>query len=202
MKNVSVMAFLAFAAGFSCAIAEDKTPYPNEIDGYKFFHTAKWKSLTPLVSTMADVRKTLGEPAETKDIAQYIQPYPGDAAAKQPIFKYDVDDNWEMIVYFVKSDLSSPVGLRARVPDLLYEVALISKRKLSFKDVVFPKAFQKQKVTAADAAWDEYADGSGLVYQVYTSKTRYGKHEPGDLNRITYGSSEDAIRKIIRAADK
>src|SRR4051812_1707970 len=97
MKLTPFFAFLAASAALSCAVAEDKSPYPNELEGYKFIQTSKWKSLTPLVSTMADVRKALGEPAETKDIAQYSQQYPGDAAAKQPIFRYDVDNDWEMI---------------------------------------------------------------------------------------------------------
>jgi len=201
MKRLSFLVFLA-AAGLSSVLAEDKSPYPNELEGYRFFQTARWKSLTPLVSTMADVRKALGEPAEAKDIAHYGEPYPGDAAATQPIFTYDVDDNWYLIVYFVKSDLSDPKELRARVPDLLYQIALIPRRKVSFKEVVFPGAFKKRNVTAADAAWDSYGDGSGLVYEVYTCSTMHGKREPGDLNRINYGPSDEAVRKIVESSDK
>ena len=200
MRHFLFLAFLA--AGLSFAVAEDKSPYPNELEGYRFFQTARWNSLTPLVSTMADVRKTLGEPAEAKDIAHYGEPYPGDEAAGQPILLYAVDDDWEMIVYFVKSDLSSPKELRAKVPDTLYQIALIPNRAISFKEVVLPAAFRKRKVTAADAAWDEYGDGSGLVYQIYTCRTMHGKREPGDLNRINYGPSEEAVRKIVEPADK
>jgi hypothetical protein len=36
--------------------SENSIRYPNELRGYKLFETAKWKTLEPIVSTMADVR--------------------------------------------------------------------------------------------------------------------------------------------------
>jgi hypothetical protein len=50
-----------------------------------------------------------------------------------------------------------------------------------------PTIFSKQHVSAADAAWDEFSDGTGLRYEIYTSKPQYGGEQKGDLNRISYG---------------
>ena len=59
--------------------------------------------------------------------------------------------------------------------------------------MTFPPTFHKQHVDAADAGWYEYADGSGLAYEVYTTRTPYGETLPGDLNRVIYGPSVEQI---------
>jgi len=50
--------------------------YPNELPGYRFYATASWKSLEPLISTAADVRRVLGKPTNEVDLSQYFAPYP------------------------------------------------------------------------------------------------------------------------------
>ncbi len=77
---------------------ETTRKYPNELAAYQFYQNAKWKSLEPLVSTMADVRRLLGEPSEVHDVSQYTKAYPGDALAKKPVFTYVVDDDWRRYV--------------------------------------------------------------------------------------------------------
>jgi hypothetical protein len=72
---------------------------------------------------------------------------------------------------------------------------LVPKKRVSFAAIKFPAVFRKQNVVGADAAWDEYADGTGLIYEVYMTYTPYRETQPGDLNRIKYGPSADAVRK-------
>jgi len=52
--------------------AEEPTPYPHELEGYRFYQTARWRELKPLVSTLADVRRIMGEPKEQTDIGHQL----------------------------------------------------------------------------------------------------------------------------------
>jgi len=143
--------------------------------------------LRPLVSTSADVRRALGTPTDESDIAHYGEPYPGDDEAVAPVLTFDGGPDWEILVYLVKSDARARESLSESVRDLLLSIDLLPKHRRPFANVAFPAPFRKKYVVAADAAWDEYSDGSGLLYQVYTTRTPYGDEEPGDLNRISYG---------------
>jgi hypothetical protein len=87
---------------FNFVLPADPDPYPNELPGFRFFRQAKWNSLHPLISTMADTRRVLGKPDEAVDITQYTQPYPGDDVAKEPVWTYHVNQNWDRLVYFTR----------------------------------------------------------------------------------------------------
>ena len=195
---LTLLMFLALASpsltGHSQSRTEATREYPNELAQYKFYQNAKWKSLEPLVSRMADVRRLLGEPSEVHDVSQYTKTYPGDASAKKPVFTYAVDDEWQVIVYFVRYCFYDGPVLPTSLDDRLCTIDLVPKKRIPFDKIQFPATFKRKAVTAIDAAWDEYADGSGLVYEVYTTKTPYGNTQPGDLNRIKYGPSEEALR--------
>ena len=200
MKTASILIFLFSLTFLPATLArqpqsETGNKYPNELPGYKFYAKAKWKSLEPLVSTMADVRRVLGEPSEAHDTSQYTKPYPGDAVAKRPVFTYELDGSWQILVYFARYCFYAGPVLPASLNGCVCTIDLVPKKRISFDAVRFPTAFKKENVVAVDAAWDEYADGSGLVYEVYTTKTPYGSKQPGDLNRIKYGPSRDAVLK-------
>lgn len=164
--------------------------YPGELPGYQLHADARWRDLIPLESTLADVREVLGEPDEARDLANYVKPYPGDHAAIQPVLRYELSDEWSLLVYLVKSDLSVSHDYPAQVQDKLLSLDLIPKSPRSFADVEFPARWTRRKVVAADAGWFEYSDGSGLRYQIYTSDTPHGDDGIGDLNRISYGPSD------------
>jgi hypothetical protein len=180
--------------GHSQSRTETPRKYPNELAAYQFYQNAKWKSLEPLVSTMADVRRLLGEPSEVHDVSQYTKAYPGDALAKKPVFTYVVDDDWQILVYFVRYCFFDGPALPTLLDDRLCTIDLVPKKRIPFDKVQFSAPFKRKAVTAIDAAWDEYEDGSGLVYEVYTTRTPYGNTQPGDLNRIKYGPSAEALR--------
>ena len=178
-----------------CAQAQSKAgktlSYPHELPGFKFYRKAKWKSLEPLASTIADVRRVLGKPGEEIDLSDYFAPYPGDAAAKNPVLKYSYGTDWEILIYF-----SKPQAQASAAAHILSSIDLIPDKRIPFGKLRFPSGFQKRHVRAVDGAWDEYSDGTGLVYAVYTHKPQYSDQQAGDLYRIRYKSSQEAIAEF------
>jgi hypothetical protein len=159
--------------------------YPNEVPGFRFHVNAMWDRLTPLVSSMKNVRQVLGNPDEVKDVSAYTEPYPGDEKASEPVFTYKFSDDWELLVYFAKYCFHEvPEGTPA---DKLCSLDLVPRKRIVFDVSRLPNTFVKTHIEAVDAGWDEYSDGTGLRYEVYTTHTQYGSEKPGDLNRISYG---------------
>jgi hypothetical protein len=201
MKPLAALCLLMLLA-FCSASAQSQSvrtqTYPNELPGYRFYPNAKWKSLEPLVSTSADVHRLLGNPRDAHDVTQYTKPYPGDASAKEPVLTYDIDDNWELLVYFVRYCFYDGPALPESLGDRLCTMDLIPKKRMPFNKIKFPQAFTKTHVAGVDAAWDAFADGSGLVYQVYSTNTPYGNKQPGDLFRITYGPSNETLARYAK----
>lgn len=169
--------------------------YPNELPEFKFYDNAKWKVLRPLESSISDVRRILGDPSESTDLSHYLDPYPGDDRAEAPVFTYQMNPRWEILVYFVK-DCGYRFGPSDISGDRLCTIELIPKKSLSFRKVAFSPVFAKRHVDGADAGWDEYYDANGLAYHVYSRRTPYGGHLPGDLNQIVYGPSDDDLKKF------
>jgi len=149
--------------------------YPNELDGFKLY--AKYCSgLEPMKSTVADVKKVLGEPVKDK--------------SGKFVLWFEKDD-WEILVYIYPDNGEYPSYLAGKVVE---SIDFISVKPVYFAAVKFPRAFNKADIRAADARWDEYYDAYGLVYEVYTSKPPYGDKGPGDLNRVSY---RPAPHKVI-----
>ena len=169
--------------------------YSNELPEFHFYEKAKWKELKPLVATMTDVRKVLGKPDEECDVSQYTQLYPGDDKAKQPVLTYNLDADWKVLIYFVKYCFRGYGNLPKELNNTVCSIDLIPRKPLSFKSVVFPSVFEKTPVQAVDAAWNEYSDKNGLIYEVYTTHTQYGHTSPGDLNRISYTAADAIFKK-------
>lgn len=179
------------AASFISAQTKDKSErYPNELLNFRFYQTAKWKSLVPLVSTMTDVRKVLGEPSEANDTSQFTKPYPGDDKAKNPVFEYKFGSDWLLLIYFVKYCFHGYVPLPKSLDSRLCSIDLVPNKPISFSGIVFPEVFKKTHVDAIDGRWDEYTDDTGLSYQVYTGPPANGKEKAGDLERIVYTASK------------
>lgn len=159
--------------------------YPHELPEFRFYKTASWRSLEPLIATMNDVRRVLGNPQEAHDVSEYTKPYPGDEKALEPVFTYKLSSDWELLVYFTKYCFHKfPQGLPE---DRVCSFDLVPAKRVSLDLSKLPAAFIKTHVQAVDAAWDEYSDGTGLRYEVYTTHPPYGSNEPGDLFRISYG---------------
>jgi hypothetical protein len=192
-----VLAALAMA-GSAPSPSQTRVPasrYPNELQGFKFYETSKWKVLRPLVSSMHDVRQILGPPLEANDLSHYSAPYPGDDKAAAPVFTYAMNADWEILIYFV-SDCGYRFSPTEISGDRLCTFELVPKKHLSFRDMAFPQTFDRRHVDGADAGWDEYRDPDGLAYDVYTTHTPYGGSKPGDLNRIIYGPADEDLKKF------
>lgn len=159
--------------------------YPHELPEFRFYRTASWRTLEPLVATMNDVRRVLGNPQEAVDTSDYTNPYPGDEEALAPVFTYKLNGGWELLVYFTKyCPLKVPQGLPG---DRVCSFDLVPDNRIGFDVSELSTAFIKSHIRAVDAAWDEYSDGTGLRYEVYTTRPLYDSKEPGDLFRISYG---------------
>lgn len=127
----------------------------------------------------------LGAPKKQTTCLRPTKPYPGDEKALQPVFTYRQGTEWKLLVYFAKYCFyEHPEELPG---DRLCSIDLIPERRVHFDASQLTAAFLKKHVQAADGAWEEYSDGSGLRYAVYTRHPQYGPHEPGDLFRISYG---------------
>jgi hypothetical protein len=147
--------------------------YPNELDGFKLY--AKYCSgLEPMKSTVADVKKVLGNPLEDKS-GKFVL--------------WFEKDNWNVLVYVYPDNEEYPSHLAEKVESIDF----ISIKPISFAAIKFPNAFNKADIGAADARWDEYYDAYGLVYEVYTSKPPYGDKGPGDLNRVSYRAAPHRV---------
>jgi hypothetical protein len=164
------------------ASGQTATHYPNELPGYQFYENAKWRGLTPSSSTIKDVRRLLGDPNNATDLNHATEPYKGDEGMTYVVFTYSgIMPGWDILIYVGRSCSDS------QIPRLC-SVDLLPQKRIPFGHVLFPSTFTKHHVAGADAGWDEYTDGSGLRYEVYTTKTPYGDELRGDLNRISYGS--------------
>ena len=175
------------------------TPYPNELPGYRFYRSAKWRTLVPLVATIEKVRLMLGPPVEATDLAAYFKPYPSDSEAKQPLLTYRLNRDWQTLLYFGPSCSSLPKPSQGIGKGRLCSIEIVPSRRRSFRSVSFPAVYRKEHVNGVDAGWDEYSDGSGLVYEVYTTRTPYGDEVPGDLNRIVYGPSTEQVERLLKS---
>ena len=177
---MSRIILLLVISTFVCA--QGTALYPNELPGYRFYQTSKWRKLTPALSTIAHVRGLLGNPDDATDLANAADPYPGDEHVTSVVFTYTrVVRGWDVLIY-----LRNSCGVAAATPRLC-SVDLLPHKRTPFAQVKFPSDFVRKRITAVDAAWDEYSDGSGLRYEVYSTQTPYGNQLPGDLNRISYG---------------
>lgn len=150
--------------------------YPNELEGFKLF--AKYCSgLTPMKSTVADVKKVLGKPLEDKS-GKFVL--------------WFEKDGWKILVYIYPENGEYPAHLAGKVVE---SIDFISVKPISFAAVTIPKAFNKTDISAADARWDEHYDAYGLAYEIYTSKPQYGDKGPDDLNRVSY---RPALHRVIQ----
>jgi hypothetical protein len=104
----------------------------------------------------------------------------GDEHVKNVVLTYSrLMRGWDILIY-----LRNSCGATSETPRLC-SIDLLPKKRIPFGQVKFSSEFTKKHVTAVDAAWDEYGDGSGLKYEVYSTKTPYGNELPSDLNRIS-----------------
>lgn len=170
--------------------------YPNELPNYRFHQTAKWNALVPLVSKMKDVRRVMGEPSETNDAAAFTKPYPGDVAAIKPVFTYNLDTDWQLLVYFVKYCFRGYVSLSINLNDTVCSLEFVPRKPKNFQAESFPTVFKSTPVSAPHGTWIEYDDGLGLIYEVYTRPGPYDTiNKTGDLNRIVYTAPNETFNK-------
>lgn len=170
--------------------------YPNELPAFRLHETAAWGRLEPLVSTAEDVRRILGQPSSPEPKANSKSSAPAGAS---PVLEYDAGPDWRIRVYFVGSDPTARTWFADSLQDRLLSVDLLPVKPVPFEGAQFPPAFKTRRVIDGGSVWDEYADGTGLVYKVANPRTPEGDPQPRTLLRISYGPSDEATRKHARA---
>jgi hypothetical protein len=90
---------------------------------------------------------------------------------------------------------SSPEGTPA---DKLLQPRPCPQKRIVFNVSRLSNTFVKTHLEAVDAGWDEYSDGTGLRYEVYTTHTKYGFEKPGDVKRFSYGPPKTSASRQVR----
>ena len=174
---LAVALLLAYGGGESQAESRRRGRYPNELPGFKLYAQGKWKALRPYVSTKADVDRLLGEPSPV------LIPY---------------DSDWQVIVHYFESSSTNGRPWGAAFKGTVDSLSFHPRRRVSFKGVVFPRAFKCGGIhfSHAPAPLMECSDGTGLAYQIYTGDSDDGDIREGDLREIVYGASAKVLKKI------
>jgi len=159
------------------ALLSNETPaveqsYPNELPGFKFHATARWRTLRPFLSTANDVKALLGSP--------------------EPVF-FDAGPEWKYIVYYWgENGHCDGKPFPKEIVGTVISIELVPKARVSFRDVRFPDTFEKtERFSSHDpvGSWDAYSDDFGLSYEVYNQDSERGSEHAGDLKSIIYGPS-------------
>jgi hypothetical protein len=181
LSNLLVFTFYALAlvaAQGGQSPSKVKSPYPNELPTLKLYQEAKWNSLKPLVSTIDDVEKLLGEPVPVADDRLH-----GD-------FGFEYDPDWTIVISVVGKGGELPDSLAGRV----FHITLYPKKRVSLVGADF-SAFRGATYTGHDEETTSYYDKFGLWYSVYAKSTADGRFHPGDLEYVMYGPSDEARAK-------
>jgi hypothetical protein len=158
-RPVAFLAFL-FVTILAGAASTYHSPYPNELQGFKFY--AKYLApLRPRVSGEAAVRRVLGDRAPSHR------------------------DGWAIIPsYTMKSGPAYKPTL-----GLLAEIIVRPDGVIPMGAVTFPATFAHchNSLSEFNISFDVYKDRSGLEYWLQEEDSKWGKK--GNLFRIVYGPS-------------
>ena len=136
----------------------------KELEGYEIFESGPWKNLVPGISDLKTVQELLGIGIP----AEYVN----------KLLCFEGTENYKLYIYFNNSIESGKA--------VIHSIDFIPRNRISMKDIIWPLYYRTEEIRASCAKWIEYSDGNGLIYEVYSSKTKYGDHLPGDLNRISF----------------
>ena len=162
---------------FSCSVQESRESserqikYP-ELKGFELYEKGEWSKIVPGRTSVKEVISFMGKGEESEYVSSLL------------IYKGQQD--YKTYIYLTK-----PVNDASA---LVKSVDFIPNGKVPMGEIKWPANFKIDPVQAACAAWKEYTDKSGLVYEVYTTSTRYGRHVAGDLNRVSYRESHKVTK--------
>ncbi|CAN5277491.1 hypothetical protein BH20ACI1_BH20ACI1_21400 [soil metagenome] len=200
--NFSIIFFCLLTLVFVSVSQAQINSYPNELKGYEFFGKGKLKSLKIGVSTVEDVKNALGETCESV---------------------CDYDENWTVNFDFfennwIKTD-TDPKGVKTvqyldqKFLGKLRKIELRPKKKISFRNVVFPSAFSKlsrseitknpQQTISKMVTYELFQDSYGLTYELFgakdvdNTKTREKSlYNKGDLYSVLYNVSKEQEKEM------
>lgn len=202
MKFTKLPIIFIFLMAFAVSVSAQENRYPNELAGYNFFGSGKFKELKPTIYSREDVGKIFGNDC---------------------IEKCDYDDDWSIrFEYFEhiweKTDHNEKDEILKYLPDSKYlgKLRLIEvypKKQISFRDVVFPNSFKDLLIASCITTRDprklistaKYAfkDSYGLTYETkigsdYDNEenSKIPPFSQGDLISIRYELSEELTNTL------
>lgn len=152
--------------------------FPNELPGYRFVDTAKWRDLLSTETEASDVLSLMGEPIKDLTISSTKRLDHEDYKVRH--LRYKHDEAW---------DVSFLVTLRDRhnrKTNSLYAVRLYPRKIIDFSEIEFPDELSQREVTGAASSSTLYSDRQGLTYRVHRETFQEEERPPGALVSIEY----------------
>ncbi len=200
LAKLTIILFFAIAIGVS---AQEK-PYPNELEGYKFFGKGKLSDLKLGVSSIDDVSKVFGNPCE---------PYcPSDDCE----FDCSYDEDWSVTFRYLESSALFELGdevfpAKEKYDDKIWNITLTPKKPSSIKARKFRGIFSKSNAREEtcfmashtdykECFWSEnryYKDAKGLTYAMCLNSSDNIMCVKNKLNYIRYEFAGKLKRKYL-----
>ena len=158
--------------------------YPNEIPGFKFYKSARWSAVEPMVTSQSEVFALLGKPKQ--------------------VF-YEAQSGWHFVILYIESGgCYDGKPWASSLTDKVAHVDLIPEDRVSMTGVSFPSVFTRddQSSPHVDASWYSYKDVHGLEYHVFNEDSPDGSIRAGDLMEIVYGPSSRTYHSVTGCDEK
>lgn len=189
--------FILSASIYGQIYSSTISPFPNQLKGYEFWDNGKLKGLKLGISSKADVKKSLGESCE---------------------YQCDYDEDWTLHFNYLDEDKFREVENQILIPrkeyfGLLYSVALMPKKKVSFRRVRFSKQFtfgisrvEHCSTSEYDCVchWEKdkvYGDSYGLSYSI-SEKNSKKTFVKGNLSAIIYSFPDELELKMFTSKNE
>jgi hypothetical protein len=173
------LTLLLFLNGILCRGEDIASRYSNELPGYRFVQTAKWRSLLSPATTTTDVLNLMGTPIKDFTIDQSAKRSDGDDYLVRHL-RFAHDAGWEVAFLLTLRDKDK------KAVNALNAVRLYPTRDIDFSKTTFPPEFEASERSGAASTFILYSDPRGLTYRVHESTLQEEPRPPGTLISIEY----------------
>jgi hypothetical protein len=174
MKLAKIFIVFIFLLAFAVCVSSQSVQFSNELKSYEFYGKGKLKPLKLLISKLGDWESIFGKNCSASC----------DLNKDWRISFYSVDVKSPKIV--TENKIERKFFLKPQYDNILWSIELMPKKRISFKNFRFPKAFEKSDGFISEINWsfDVYQDSNGLSYWILAENVR--DYQKGDLYRIEY----------------
>lgn len=173
MNRAKIFITFTFLLAFAVCVSGQSIQFPNELKEFPLYGNGKLKGIELKVSTRETVKAILGDDCD---------------------FKYcEYDENWEMVFvylfedwakYKTEGDFEIKLLPSPEFVGRLWAIGFSPKKDISFKNIVFSSAFEKEFGKAFHSGIDliKYSDSDGLYYSIIYEDGKYKE----TIHGITY----------------